>query len=64
MPGGRPKNDHESVAIEFAASPKLVKYLDELKKLEGFGANRAEIARTLVWKEVNRLIEVERLKPK
>ena len=59
----RPKS-HESTPIEFAASPKLVQYLDDLVAEEAFGNSRAEIARSFVWKEVNRLIEVQRLKPR
>lgn len=60
---GRPKNTHETIPVEFAASAKLIHYLDELQREEGFGSSRAEIARTFVWKEVNRLIETGRLKP-
>ena len=60
---GRPKNTHETIPVEFTASPKLVHYLDELQNDEGFGSSRAEIARNFVWKEVNRLIETGRLKP-
>lgn len=60
--GGRPRNQDPSVPVEIALSPKLVQYLDALKDLEGFGANRAEIIRNFVWKEVNRLIEENRLK--
>lgn len=63
MSGGRPKNHRDPVTIEFAASPKLADCLDTLKANEGYGNSRAEIARNFVWKEVNRLIEVERLKP-
>jgi len=62
MSGGRPKNAHDSVTIEVTASPKLVAYLDDLKKQEGFGNSRAEITRNFVWKEINRLLEVNRLK--
>jgi hypothetical protein len=61
--GGRPKSEVETTPIEFKATPKLVQYLDALKDDEGFGNSRAEIARNFVWKEVNRLIEVGRLKP-
>lgn len=50
--------------VEFKASPKLLAYLDALKNEEAFGNSRAEIVRNFVWKEVNRLIEVGRLKPK
>jgi hypothetical protein len=52
------------MTIEVAASPKLVQYLDELVRDEGFGNSRPEIVRAFVWKEVNRLIEAGRLKPR
>lgn len=61
-PMGRPRNDHGKLTIEVAVTPKLVNYLDLLKKGEGFGNSRAEIVRNFVWKEVNRLIETGRLK--
>ena len=51
-------------SIDFAAPPKLIAYLDDLVEQQGFGTPRAEIARNFVWKEVNRLIESNRLKPR
>ncbi len=60
---GRPKNTHETMQVEFVASEKLIHYLDELQREDGFGSSRAEIARNFVWKEVNRLLETGRLKP-
>lgn len=54
----------ESDSIEFAATPKLVAYLNDLVAAEGFGNSRAEVARSFVWKEVNRLLESNRLKPR
>jgi len=60
----RPRNPEASVKIEVLVSPKLADYLDELKKMEGFGNSRPAIIRNFVWKEVNRLIEVERLSSK
>lgn len=50
--------------MEIQLSPKLIAYLDELKEMDGFGSSRPEVIRNFVWKEVNRLIETARLKPK
>ena len=58
----RRRKSQEAFTVEFAATPKLVAYLDDLIKEEGFGNSRAEIVRNFVWKEVNRLLEVARLK--
>lgn len=41
---------------------KLISYLDELVGKQGFGNSRSAVARNFIWKEVNRLIEAERLK--
>jgi hypothetical protein len=60
----RQEKARESNAIEFTATPKLLGYLDDLIKQEGFGTTRAEIARNFVWKEVNRLLESNHLKPR
>jgi hypothetical protein len=62
--GGRPNNDEESAHFEVTCEPKLVEYLAELKAMQGFGNSKSEIARNFVWKEVNRLIETGRLKPR
>lgn len=59
---GRPKNKEEHPAVEVTLSPKLLKYIDILKEKEGFGNSRPDVIRECVWKEVNRLIEVGRLK--
>jgi hypothetical protein len=58
----RPRNTQASVTVEVALSPKMVRYLDELKDKDGFGNSRPDIIRNFVWKEVNRLIEAGRLK--
>lgn len=58
----RPRNPEASVLVEVSMSPKLLKYLDELKEQDGHGASRPDIIRNFVWKEVNRLIEVGRLR--
>ena len=60
--GGRPKGEKETRAVPVNATPKLLAYLDELVDMEGFGNSRAEVARNFVWKEVNALIAVGRLK--
>jgi hypothetical protein len=57
----RPKNPEATVVLEVGFTPKAIKYLDVLKEMDGFGTSRAEIIRAFVWKELNRLIEVERL---
>ena len=57
----RPRNPEATVLIEVGLSPKAIKYLDELKAKEGFGASRAEIVRKFVWDSINHLIEVKRL---
>jgi hypothetical protein len=58
----RPRSTEPSVPIEVGLSPKLLKYIDELKEKEGFGNSRPDIIRNLIWKEINRLIEADRLK--
>ncbi len=60
---GRPKNEEASATIEVSgAEPKLVAYLKDILKLQGFGNSTSAIARAFIWKEVNRLIESGRLK--
>jgi metal-responsive CopG/Arc/MetJ family transcriptional regulator len=61
-PMARPRNSEANVVVEVTLSPKLLKYLDQLKDMEGFGNSRPEIIRNFVWKEVERLLEVQRLK--
>ena len=50
--------------VDFAASQRFLAYIDELIAMEGFGNSRGEVARRFVWKEINRLIEAGRLRPK
>jgi len=57
----RPRNPEPTVLLEVGFTPKAVKYLDLLKEKDGFGTSRADIIRSFVWKEINRLIEVKRL---
>jgi hypothetical protein len=62
---GRPPNAEPTAQIEVTGvEPKLLQYLDELKKKQGFGKSHSEIARNFIWQEVNRLIESGRLKEK
>jgi hypothetical protein len=58
----RPRNPDATVLVEVGLTPKAVRYLDTLKDKDGFGASRAEIIRNFIWKEINRLIEENRLK--
>ncbi len=57
----RPRNKNPSVKIDVTVSPKLARYLDELRDKDGFGSSRPEIVRNFVWKEINRLLEIGRL---
>jgi hypothetical protein len=60
---GRPKNEEATTTLEVTgAEPKLLAYLDDLQKLQGFGNSKSAIARAFIWKEVNRLLETGRLK--
>ena len=60
---GRPRNDLETETLEVTGvEPKLVAYLEDLRKVQGFGNSLSAIARGFIWKEVNRLIEVGRLR--
>jgi len=60
---GRPKNEEATATLEVTgAEPKLLAYLDDLQKMQGFGNSISAIARGFIWKEVNRLLESGRLK--
>ena len=59
---GRPKNEQAKVTVELQATRKLVAYLDELRKMEGFGESRQEIVKNFVWAAINKLILEKRLK--
>lgn len=60
---GRPRNEEPTEKIEVTGvERKLLDYLEDLRKLQGFGNSQSAIARNLIWKEVNRLIEAGRLK--
>jgi hypothetical protein len=58
----RPRNPEALVPIEVGLSPKAIKYLDILREKDGFGSSRPDIIRSFLWKEINRLIETNRLK--
>lgn len=55
------KGGKKTEPLEFAATPKLMKFLQELVRMEGYGNSKAEVARNFVWKEVNRLREIGKL---
>lgn len=60
---GRPRNEEASKALEVTGvEPKLLDYLEDLRKLQGFGNSISAIARGFIWNEINRLIEAGRLK--
>lgn len=54
---GRPKNQHEAVPpVAITCTPKLVAYLDDLVREEGYGNSRAEVVRGFVWRGIEDLI--------
>jgi len=60
---GRPRNEEETTTLEVTGTErKLVAYLEDLYKMQGFGNSLSAIARGFIWKEVNRLIEAGRLR--
>jgi hypothetical protein len=58
----RPRSPDALVPLEVGFTPKAIKYLDALREKDGFGSSRPDIIRSFVWKEINRLIEMGRLK--
>jgi hypothetical protein len=54
---GRPRNRYKSIPIRITATPKLAAYLDDLIREEGYGNGRAEVARTLVWRGIEDLVD-------
>ena len=48
--------------LTITISPKLLKYLQDVADLEGFGLTEGEVAKRFVWDGVNSLIESRRLK--
>jgi hypothetical protein len=61
---GRPKNNEKKVTIEIQASPKMIAYLDQIRKMEEFGETRQEIVKRFVWDGIRNLLPERRLKPK
>jgi hypothetical protein len=62
---GRPKNEETTRTLEVTGvEPKLLDYLEELRRKQGFGNSISAIARGFIWTEINRLIEAGRLKQK
>jgi hypothetical protein len=61
---GRPRNAEPSEILTVTVEPKLIEYLEILRKKQGFGGSHSAIAREFIWKEVNRLIEARRLEEK
>lgn len=60
---GRPRNEGEMMTLEVTGTePKLISYLQDLQKMQGFGNSLSAIARGFIWNEVNRLIEAGRLR--
>jgi len=47
--------------VDVALPVKLLNYVDDLVRLEGWGSSRAEVVRNIVWQEVHRLIVAGRL---
>lgn len=60
---GRPKNEEATSKLEVTGvEPKLLEYLEDIRKLQGFGNSLSAIARGFIWNEVNRLIAAGRIK--
>lgn len=52
----RSKNREKSIKITITASPKMGEYLDDLVLEEGYGNNRSEVAKNLVWRTIEELL--------
>jgi hypothetical protein len=59
---GRPASPHPKKTIEVQASPKLVAYLNDVLKMEGYGDSRPEIVKRFVWDGINKLLAEKLLK--
>lgn len=55
-PPGRPPNRHKSIHVKLSAEPKLVLYLEDLIREQGFGASRPAVAKNLCWRAIEELI--------
>lgn len=51
-----------SITIDVQVSEKLLAYVDQLVKLEGFGNSRDAVVRNFLWWGVNKQLEAGRLK--
>jgi hypothetical protein len=60
----RPKNPTAKITVELQASPKIIAYLDSLRKMGGFGESRQDIVKNFVWAGINNLLLEKRLKQK
>lgn len=54
---GRPPNAIPSVKVTITASPKLALYLADLVSEEGYGASPSEVAKNLIWRALEDLIQ-------
>jgi hypothetical protein len=53
----RRPNALPSIKVTVTASPKLALYLTDLVSEEGYGANPSEVAKSLIWRAIEQLIE-------
>ena len=53
---GRKKNPHPTKPVTFSATPKLLRYLEDLVLEEGYGNTPAEVARSLTWRGIEELV--------
>lgn len=58
----RPENTQKKITVEIQATPKLLAYLEDLRKIEGYGETRQEIVKGLVWDAINLLLRDKQLK--
>lgn len=56
MPPGRPENPHPTKPVKLTVTPKLWAYLGDLKREEGYGNSRGEVALRLVWRGIEDLV--------
>jgi hypothetical protein len=48
--------------LTIPVSLKMMEYLSEIVRMEGFGATEGDVARGFLWDRINELIEARRLK--
>jgi hypothetical protein len=61
---GRPRDPQPKRTIEVQASPKLLSYLEQIRRMEGFGETRQEVVKRFVWDGINKLLAEKRLRQK